>query len=220
MTVYKGTIISADANNGIYSYLVEDNGRIVFVGDELPGEYSGAAVIELGEGALMPTFADTHSHFASYAVLATTVRLDKAKSNAEMLRLLKEKDGLLKSGKTILAYGAHSRVTEGRLLEKADLDALFPKRKVVIITNDGHTAILNTPVLKIMPASLKEVRGYNGDTGIMHHEAFYRASDHLPKVLDKLDVLDAFQKAIDEYAKKGVSIVSAMSGSGFPRDGC
>ena len=35
----------------------------------------------------MPTFADTHSHFASFAVLATTVRLDKAESNAEMLEL-------------------------------------------------------------------------------------------------------------------------------------
>lgn len=218
MTVYKGTIISVDANNNIYAYLVEDKGRIVYIGNDLPAEYSNFEVVELKEGALMPMFADTHSHFASYAVLATTVRLDKAKSNAEMLHLLKEKDKMLKKGKTILAYGAHSRVVEGKLLEKGDLDALFPKRKVVIITNDGHTAILNTPVLKIMPSSLKEVRGYNGETGIMHHEAFYRASDHLPKVLDKLDVLDAFQKAIDEYIKKGVGIVSAMSGSGFPRD--
>ena len=42
--------------------------------------------------------------------------------------------------------------------------------------------------------------------------------DNLPKVLDKLDVLNSFQQAIDEHISKGVSIVSAMSGSGFPRD--
>lgn len=59
MKIYKGTIISADAKNGIYSYLVEENGKIIFVGNDLPSQYSGAEVIELGEGALMPTFADT-----------------------------------------------------------------------------------------------------------------------------------------------------------------
>lgn len=218
MKIYKGTIISADAKNGIYSYLVEENGKIIFVGNDLPSQYSGAEVIELGEGALMPTFADTHSHFASYAVLATAVRLDKAKSNAEMLNLLQERDKTLKKGKTILAYGAHERVAEKKLLEKSDLDKLFPKRKVVIITNDGHSAILNTPVLNLMPKSLIEVRGYDGQTGIMRNEAFYRVVDNLSKVLDKLDVLNAFQKAIDEYISKGISLVSAMSGSGFPKD--
>lgn len=218
MKVYRGTIISADADNGIYNYLVEDKGKIVFVGNELPAKYADCEVFELGDGALMPTFADTHSHFASYAVLATTVRLDKAKSNAEMLTLLKERDIALKKGKTIMAYGAHTRVIEGKYLEKAELDALFPKRKVVIITNDGHTAILNTPALIKMPENLKEVRGYDGETGIMHHEAFYKVVDNLTKVLDKLDVLNAFQKAIDEYINKGIGIVSAMSGSGFPRD--
>ncbi len=218
MTVYKGAIISADKDNGIYNYLVEDKGRIVFVSNELPKEYADIEVVELGKGALMPTFADTHSHFASYAVLATTVRLDKAKSNAEMLNLLKERDNTLKKGKTVMAYGAHARVVEGKLLEKSELDALFPKRKVVIITNDGHTAILNTAALKKMPESLKDVRGYDGETGIMHHEAFYNVVDNLTKVLDKLDVLNAFQKAIDEYISKGISLVSAMSGSGFPRD--
>lgn len=218
MKVYKGTIISVDANNGIYKYLVEDMGKIVFVGDELPAEYSGAEVVDLGEGALMPTFADTHSHFASFAVLATTVRLDKAESNAEMLELLKAKDKTLKKRKMIMAYGAHDRVPEGRLLDKGDLDRLFPKRRVVIITKDGHTAILNTQTLKKMPKDLKKVRGYDTESGIIHHEAFYKVVDNLPKVLDKLDVLNSFQQAIDEYISKGVSIVSAMSGSGFPRD--
>ncbi|NCA67070.1 MAG: metal-dependent hydrolase with the TIM-barrel fold protein [Clostridia bacterium] len=218
MTVYKGTIISVDANNGIYGYLVEDKGRIVFVGDALPDIYANFAVTELNEGAMLPAFVDTHSHFASFAVLATTVRLNNAKSNKEILEILKKSDDNLKKGKTILAYGAHSRVEEGQLITKAELDPLFPKRIVIIITNDGHSAVLNSAALKKMPESLSTVRGYNYDTGIMKNEAFYRAADNLPKVLDKLDVLSAFQDAIDEYVSKGVGTVHAMSGSGFPRD--
>ncbi len=218
MTVYKGTIISVDSKSGIYKYLVEDKGRIAFVGDQLPAEYQSATVRELGKGAMLPAFVDTHSHFASFAVLATTVRLAHAQSNAQILEILAKKDAELKKGKAILAYGAHARVAEGRLISKAELDAAFPKRKVVIITGDGHSAVLNTPVLKVLPASLSNIRGYDYATGVMHHEAFYRVADNLPKVLDKLDILSAFLSAIDEYISKGIGTVHAMSGSGFLRD--
>lgn len=36
MKCYKGTILSVDANDGVYKHLVEDNGKILFVGDQLP----------------------------------------------------------------------------------------------------------------------------------------------------------------------------------------
>lgn len=36
MKVYKGTVLSVDANDSIFKYLVEDNGTILFVGNELP----------------------------------------------------------------------------------------------------------------------------------------------------------------------------------------
>ena len=65
MKCYKGTIISVDANDGVYKYLVEDNGKIRFVGNELPSEYKEAEMIDLGSKAIAPAFVDTHQHFAS-----------------------------------------------------------------------------------------------------------------------------------------------------------
>ena len=49
-------------------YLVENGGRIVFVGNELPEKYRRAETVELGGRALIPPFADTHQHFASLPI--------------------------------------------------------------------------------------------------------------------------------------------------------
>jgi len=86
MKVFRGKIISIDKDNNIFKYLVEDNGKIVFVGNDLPEIYKQGNLIDLNNRVLIPSFADTHSHFTSYAMLATTVKLDKYKSNAEILK--------------------------------------------------------------------------------------------------------------------------------------
>ena len=59
MKIYSGSIITCDDKNTVARYLVEDGGTIRFVGDELPGQYRGAPVVELGERALLPAFAGT-----------------------------------------------------------------------------------------------------------------------------------------------------------------
>lgn len=218
MQIFKGNIITVDKNNHITKYLVEDSGRIIYTGDELPSEYKGHNIIDLGEKTLMPAFADTHSHFASYAMLATTVKLDKAKSNAEVLRILQKADTEYPVGKTLLCFGASPKVEEGKLIEKKDIDGVVKHRTVVIICGDGHTAILNENALKRMPKKLTTVRGYDYDTGIMHQEAFYETTSSLLRVIDKKDALQAFQDAIDLYIQSGVGLICAQCASGFPLD--
>ena len=39
MKVYIGNIVTCDKENHVYKYLVEENGRIVYVGDELADKY-------------------------------------------------------------------------------------------------------------------------------------------------------------------------------------
>ena len=39
MKVYEGAILTCDANDQVARYLVEDGGRILYVGDELPERY-------------------------------------------------------------------------------------------------------------------------------------------------------------------------------------
>ena len=40
MKVYKGSILTVNSKDEVFRYLVEDGGRSVFGGDELPEKYS------------------------------------------------------------------------------------------------------------------------------------------------------------------------------------
>ena len=218
MTVYHGKIITVDRDNTLASYLAEDGGKILFVGDTLPDVYKNARVVELGGGAMMPAFADTHGHFTSYAMLAVTVKLNEAKSNAEMLEIMKAADKELPPKKTMLCFGASPKVAEGKLIEKSEIDAVMPERTVFIICGDGHTAVLNQKALDKMPKSVKKTNGYIGDKGWLMHECFYEAVDNILKVISVLDALQAFQGALDGYMEKGFGLVCCESGTGFPLD--
>ena len=39
MQIFQGTIITCDKDNNVFQYLVEDKGKIVFVGNKLPKMY-------------------------------------------------------------------------------------------------------------------------------------------------------------------------------------
>ena len=67
MRLYEGNILTCDKENRIAHYLLEDQGKILYCGDELPAGCVAAERVSTGEGALIPPFVDSHIHFASYA---------------------------------------------------------------------------------------------------------------------------------------------------------
>ena len=56
MKVYEGNILTCDGQDRVYRYLVEDCGRIVYVGDDLPAKYASGTRVHLGNRALIPAF--------------------------------------------------------------------------------------------------------------------------------------------------------------------
>lgn len=215
--IYKGKIITVDKDNSVCGYLVEENGKIAFVGDALPDKYKGCEITDLGEGALMPTFADTHGHFASYAMLAAAVKLDKANSNREKLALIKKADEETEKGKSLFCFGASPYVEEGRFITGDDIDKVVPHRAVAIVSTDGHTIILNKKARDKMPKYVKAIDGYD-ENGVIGKECFIKVVDNMLKIINPLDGLQAFQAAFDDYCSKGFGIISAESGIGMPYD--
>ena len=53
MKVYEGAILTCDANDQVARYLVEDGGRILYVGDELPERYISVRHERLGKKVLI-----------------------------------------------------------------------------------------------------------------------------------------------------------------------
>ena len=144
MKIYKGTILTCDKYNTVYKYLVEHDGIIRYVGNRLPRKLKDAPIIDLGEKALIPAFADTHIHFASFAAFHSGLNVMNARSNGEILDMLKKYIPQAKS-KLIIGFGAspHS-VQEGKLVTREELDTVCPDKPLFLVKYDGHACVVNT----------------------------------------------------------------------------
>lgn len=193
MKCYEGTILSVDAKDGEYRYLVEDKGQILYVGNELPSEYKTSEIIDLAGKAIVPAFIDTHQHFASLSTFNAGLNVMKAESNEDIARMIGEYATQTKD-RTIIAFGAspHS-VKEERLINRKEIDAVCQGKEVMVVKYDGHACIVSTPLLKKLDKKLSKLRGYHPDTGEMNQEAFFACSDYISGSLSIPDLFRNMQ---------------------------
>ena len=216
MKIYKGHILTVNKDNEVFNYLIEDNGKIIYVGNKLPKEYKRAEIIELGDKALIPSFVDTHQHFASFSLFHEGLNVMNATSNEEILSMIK--DFVSKSkNKLIIAFGASPySVKENRLVSREELDKVCPDKPLFLVKYDGHACVLNTVLLKKVEKKLQNVRGYHPDTGEMNQEAFFIVSDYVTNSISIIDLLKGMQRSADYQASNGIGMVHTVSGVGFP----
>ena len=216
MKCYKGTILSVNASDDVFNYLVEDQGRIVYVGNELPEMFAGAEVMDLGDKALIPSFADTHQHFASFAVFNSGLNVMEAESNEEIARMVADFYAKSGSAKTLIAFGASPySVKERRLISRQELDRVCPDKEIMVVKYDGHACIINTKLLQKIDSKVCKLRGYHPDTGEMNQEAFFKVSDYITGSLSVMDLFSKMQDAADFEAARGIGMVHTVSGVGF-----
>ena len=138
MKVYHGNILSVNARDEVFRYLVEKKGRIIFVGNELPEKYRKAEMVELGEKALIPAFVDTHQHLASFSAFHAGLNVMEASSNREILKMV-ENFAALSANKTLIAFGASPySVEEGKLVSREELDRVTFGKPLFMVKYDGH----------------------------------------------------------------------------------
>ena len=218
MKVYKGTVITCDEKNTVANYLAEDGGKILFVGDELPEEYKDFETVELGSRALIPSFADTHIHFASYATFHSGLNVMNARSNGEILEMIRDFVPRSKD-KMILAFGASLySVADGRLISRSELDKVCPDKPFFMVKYDGHACVINTKLLEKVRKKVEHLRGYHEDSGEMNQEAFFAVSDYVTNSIPILKLVENMQRAADYMAEKGIGMIHTVSGVGFPMD--
>ena len=150
MRVYEGNILTCDAQDHVYRFLVEDAGKIVYVGNDLPAKYASGTHVKLGSRALIPAFGDSHIHFASFATFHAGLNVSKARSNAEILHMIREFVPKC-NDKLVNAFGAtnHS-VAEKKFVTRQELDEACPDKPLFMIKYDGHTCVVNTKLLEIL----------------------------------------------------------------------
>ena len=221
MKVFHGKIISLDSDNNIYQYLVEDQGRIAYLGDVLPPEYgNGTPIIELGNKALIPAFGDGHLHFSNWALFAASYfDVREARDIPDIQEIIR--DFLDKNGNTkfILAFGVskHS-VSEKRLINRLELDQACPDIPLVIVCYDGHSAVFNSAMLEKFPEEVQTLPGFYGEDGHLFHEAYYKGVDYATSLIPPLDLVNSILKGYDLLADYGIGTIHATEGVGFPND--
>lgn len=216
MQCFHGSILTVDAKNTVCSYLVEDQGFIRYVGEELPEQYRHIPKIELGSQALVPAFVDTHQHFASFSTFHAGLNVMDARSNQEILEMIRSfVQG--SNRKTLIAFGASPySVREGRLVTREALDSVCPDRELMVVKYDGHACIVNTRLLEKLRKKVQPLRGFHPDTGEMNQEAFFAVSDYITGSLSLPELFQNMQRAVDFLASRGIGCVHTVSGVGFP----
>ncbi len=221
MQVYKGTVITCDDADSVCGYLVEEGGRIVHVGDALPEAYRSAPVTELGRRALLPSFGDGHLHFSSWALVAEAFFDTRgARDLVELGEIIRSHVGRQSAKNKIMAAFGTSKhsVTEQRLPTREELDAIYSDKPLYVICYDGHSSIGNSKLIELLPDTVRGMRGFNADSGLLLHEAYYGATDHVSGTIPPLALVRSINAGFDRLAAAGVSLIHATEGIGFPRD--
>ncbi len=216
MKCYKGTILTVNPQDETVRYLAEDQGIIVYVGNDLPEQYNGAEIVDLGSSTLIPAFVDTHQHFASFSTFHAGLNVMDAESNVEISQMVREFHRKSGGKKTLIAFGASPySVREGRLINREELDAVCPDKEIMVVKYDGHACIVNSLLLEKMKDQVKDLRGYHPDTGEMNQEAFFKFSNYITNSLSLIDLFRNMQAAVDFQASKGIGMIHTVSGVGF-----
>ena len=216
MICYKGNIITVNKTDDVCKFLVEDKGIIKYVGNSLPEEYKNIDTVDLGDKALIPSFCDSHQHFASFAMFHAGLNVMDAESNEQIMEMIKEYVKTAK-GKILIAFGASPySVKEKRLLSRVEMDKVCPDKPMMVVKYDGHACIVNSKLLKKLDKKVRNLRGYHPDTGEMNQEAFFAVSDYISASLSIVSLVKTMQQAADYEAKNGIGMVHSVSGIGFP----
>lgn len=216
MKAYHGSILTVDKNDSVASWLVENAGRITYVGNERPTDIDDPDVVALGNKALSPSFADTHEHLASFATFNAGLNVMHATSNVEICEMVGRFSATCEE-KILIAFGASPySVKEGRLVTISELDAACPNKPVCVIKYDGHACVVNAPMLELVRADIEGLRGYHPKTGEMNQEAFFKVSDCITGSIPIPGLVHNIQRAMDYLASRGIGMVHTVSGVGFP----
>lgn len=218
MKIYEGSILTVDKNDSVAKFLVEEGGRIAYVGNDLPEAYANAPVERLEGKALCPAFVDTHEHLASFATFHAGLNVTDARSNSEIVDMVTS-FAQRSQDKILIAFGASPySVAERRLLSREELDRACPQKPMMMVKYDGHACIVNTALLKLIEGKAKNLRGFHPDTGEMNQEAFFAVSDFITGSLSIPALVKNTQRAMDYLASKGIGMVHTVSGVGFAGD--
>ncbi|WP_163516869.1 amidohydrolase [Gelidibacter japonicus] len=222
---YNGDIITMASDQEEYvEAIVEENGKIVFVGSQKDAEskYGYANKIDLNGKTLLPGFIDPHSHFGMVSntmgqvdlnpkPVGTVVNIDDILKKLEAFK----EERNIPDDEWIFGWGYN----DGQLAEKChptkrDIDKVLPNNPVYLQHTSGHMGVANSLALEKLNvnAESKSPEGGNIErfpnskepTGLVQETAMYPFVGNMLEILAK-DQATYFGTTQEYYASNGIT---------------
>lgn len=214
---------------GTAEALLIEAGRIVKSGqasDILLHE--DAEIVDLKGCSVLPGFIDSHMHFMSWAQSREILDLTACRSITELRDLFRTyiRSQSLPAGEWYQGRGwNHTRMAEGRMPNRHDLDDLSPEHPVILTRICGHVAVLNTAALRVLSIT-GDTRiaggvielGEDGEpNGIISEEAITYVRRRIPNLQDQ-DMARLLLKYGPQAAAFGLTQINTDDMSMFDYD--
>ena len=149
LVIRAGRIHALSADQAVYRSIAIRGDTIVALAPDAGGlnrlAGTGARVIDDGSLTWLPAFYDTHNHLLEATQNARFVPVNRARSIAEMVALIREQAARTPAGRWIQTSNAwhEQKLAEGRLPTAQELDQAT-RDHPVLVRRGGHMAVLNT----------------------------------------------------------------------------
>jgi len=229
VVLYNANIYTSNPNSPKAQAVALANGIILAIGnnkDILHFAGSSTRKIDVGGKTITPGFIDAHSHPA-YSGRAHLRKVDcDLRSISAIKDAIKDKSINTASGNWISGFKYDdTKTSNGRYINRYDLDDVTTIHPVLITHRGGHTAYVNSKALELAnidkttpdPSGGQIIRGDNGEpTGLLKENAVELVSHLIPNEFSQKDYQEGVKLITQMMSKSGVTSVTDAYGE--PKD--
>ena len=139
-------------------------GRIVGI-DEQVAALPARRTVDLDGTTVLPGFVDAHVHLAWTGLRAGVASVASADGVADMLEIIGQAAQQRPAGDWVDIAGYDQRPL-GRHLTAGELDSVSAGRKVFVVHDSGHACVVNSAVLRMLPAGVTHDDGVLSEQGM------------------------------------------------------
>ena len=217
LVLYNGNILTMDPQLPHATAAAVSDGRFLAVGDDqdvLALNTGRSSKLDLEGKTVVPGFIDAHTH-PCYAGLRHLRQIDcDLRSIADIQAAIRLRAGQTAPGQWVLGFKYDdTKTSDGRPLQKEDLDAAAPKHPVRIEHRGGHTAYVNSRALEIagVTEATPDPAGGRYDRDPATGRLNGRVAEHAKDILEKFVPLNYSR---DDYRQAVKLITKMMARSG------
>ncbi len=212
MTEILGNIITSPHAKPFYGRIVVEKGKISAV-QPLTGPHLLASSCYI-----CPGFIDAHTHPLELGLQQLFVNLSECLSVDEVLERIRNYLHLRSDAEAILGFNLEpEQLADKRYPSLSELDLVSPEVPVLLYRTDGHSAVINSPGLRLAfkntdPTGLgKNASGQ--PSGVLRGAAYEHASRVFKARLEPATIMQALDMAGQAAVRAGVTTLAAMIGS-------